>query len=39
MDTEGCEEAFKDVNRPNVESVQIVKNLQKKLEDCGKEIL
>jgi hypothetical protein len=38
VDTEGYEEAFEDVNRPNVESAsELVKNLQKKLEDVVKE--
>jgi hypothetical protein len=38
VDNAGYEEAFEDVNRPNVESAsEVVKNLQKKLEDVVKE--
>ena len=38
VDNSGYEEAFEDVNRPNVESAsEVVKNLQKKLEDVVKE--
>jgi len=38
VNTEGYEEAFEDVNRPNVESAsEVVMNLQKKLEDVSKE--
>jgi Skp family chaperone for outer membrane proteins len=38
VDTEGYEEPFEDVNRPNVESAsKMVKNLQKKLTDVTSE--
>jgi hypothetical protein len=38
VDNAGYEEGFEDVNRPNVESAsEVVKNLQKKLEDVVKE--
>jgi hypothetical protein len=38
VNTEGYEEAFEDANRPKVESAaEVVKNLQKKLEDVSKE--
>jgi hypothetical protein len=38
VNNEGYEEAFEDVNRPNVESAsEVVKTLQKKVEDVVKE--
>jgi hypothetical protein len=38
VNSKGYEEAFEDVNRPKVESAsEVMKNLQKELEDVSKE--